>query len=400
MSRSSFLLPILALAAAVGCGSIAGRDDNSIATVSGTLAGGASVPAGARIALVWHSPTGAFVVSHETPVVNGGFSIDLSTAPADDLFFKPYEVSETTVTDNGGTSTSGSPGAPMPTPAPTGAGGSTSGGFGQIGSKLSPRDNVSGSVVSTPMTVAIAGFVLYVDKNGNGKLDLNGDTADSPDQIIGGSEELALTYLRDGTQLDLEKLRDTSGQLPSRGYDLLWTVKKRWVPLADVEITLGVDRLPGDVCYVTSGVATSKDGLADAPVATSGGGSSGSSGPATLDAGVPTDPSSSSSSSSGSVPPSNSYPPKGDPNVKCSPDGTSFSYYTCDPTTPPPPAPPPPTGLCRNDVYMTEPATGGCGGYGASLPTDADGGTYVPDGWPCDVTTVTVDGGPAPDAGK
>src|SRR5258706_464046 len=81
---------VLARPAALGCGSVANHNDSSIATVSGPLAG--DVPSGARVAIVWHAPkTGAWVVSNEAAVIGGAFSINLSGAPADDLFFDPNQ---------------------------------------------------------------------------------------------------------------------------------------------------------------------------------------------------------------------------------------------------------------------------------------------------------------------
>jgi len=377
MTRSFLLASAIALAALFGCGSLASRDDASIATVSGKLQG--DVPSGTRVAIVWHAPSGGFVVSNEAPVINGTFSFDLTSPPADSLFFSP---------NLSGSSVEPPSGNPTPAPASgssssAGSGaGSSSGGGGSGGSaaKLAPKDVVSGTV-SNPLTVAVAGFVLYVDSNANGHLDLTGDKADSPDQIVGGSTDLLLTYLRDGSDLDLEKLRDGSGQLPSRGYDLVWLGKSRWLPLSSVDLTLGVDRLPGDLCSPTGNV-TSNNATVSTPSAAgvaSGGSSGGSSGgTSSADAGVEF---------------GGSYPSPTDPNLHCFPDG-SYTYGTC---APPPPPPPPEKGLCRSTAVVG--FAGGCAEALYNVPFP------VPAGWPCpvpgeDAGLPTFDGGPGPDAGN
>lgn len=360
LRRLSFVFP-LAVAAAFGCGSVSNRNDTSIATVSGTLSG--DVPAGARVAIVWHAPKGgAWVVSNEAPVVGGAFSINLTGAPADDLFFDPNESG----INGGGALPPDAPRAsPEPAPSTGGSAGGSSSGFN--GGNVRTKDVVSGSV-GTPMQAAIAGFVLYVDKNGNNALDVSGN-GESPDEIVGGSHELVLTYLRDGTNLDYEKLRDDTQQLPSRGYNLFFTARNRWLSLSSVGLTLGDDRLPSPVCYVGDEGNVSYD---DSTPAYPGSSSSGSSGTVGVDAGAPS-----------------GYPDPGDPNLRCAPDGRSFSYESCSP--PPPPPPPTPKTLCSDgDITVS---AGGCGGYGAVLPPDGS----IPPGWPCPVSG-DVDGGPAPSA--
>jgi hypothetical protein len=362
MTRSLFFVSVLALGVAFGCGSLS-NNDSSLAKVQGTLQG--NVPASSRVALVWRQPTGGFLVSHEADVVGGSFSFDLTSPPADSLFFQPE--------DPGGGSDQ-PPDQPVPEPgqSSSGAGGGTKG--ASLAPKLGLRDTVSGTV-SGPMSVAVAGFVLYRDQNGNGKLDLTSDTADSPDEILGGSDELMLTYLRDGSSLDLEKLRDRAGQLPSRGYNLVWLAKDRWLPLVSVDLTLGETRLPDAVCYAHS-VVKSDDGNI---------------GSDTVEAPPPAptepDPGSSSSGGSGSSgsspPPGQPYPSPDDPNLHCGPDGRSFSYSNC------PPPPPPKTGLCRG----FEPPGMPCTGWGVAIPYDQP----IPEGWPCPVDGA--DGGPWPDGG-
>ncbi len=369
MSRSFLFLSGLAIAAAVGCGSLANRNDSSIATVSGTLTG-TSVPANTRVALVWHAPDRSWTVSHEAPVVNGAFSIDLTSAPADALFFSPTDSSSSD-TPPSQSFDSPAPDASTSTAPPSAGSSSSSSGGAFGGARIAPRDVVSGSV-GAPLSVAIAGFVLYVDSNGNGHLDISGDNGESPDQIVGGSDELALVYMRDGTSLDFEKLRDKAGQLPTRGYDLMWTAKERWLPLSNVELTLRSNNaFPSAVCEIG---AISGGGSVSLPSSgdVSAGGSSGSGGSGGSAGSV-----GGYTWASGSTPaPSlqhGPYPSPGDPNLGCNKDGRGWSYSSCRTKSPTP------NGLCGE--YHTVP----CDEYGAQLgSTDP-----VPPGWPC---TVAVDG--------
>ncbi len=361
MSRKLLFLSAVAFATAFGCGSLSNRDP-SIAKVSGTLAGAA--PAGARVALVWHAPDKSWVVTNEAPIVNGSFSIDLTGAPPDSLFFVPNTNSNApsaTVDAPATGSSSGGSGSGSSSP-PSAGGTSTSGG----GAGLRPMDVVSGGV-SGPLSAAVAAFVLYADGNGNGKLDITGDDAASPDTILGGSKELMLVYLRDGSDLDLEKLRDKVGQLPSRGYSLVLTSQSRWVPLSDVDLKLDEANkaFPYDVCKVQSlsaGDSSFTSGNDIAPTTANGGAAGGSSGSTSGGS------STGYSYSNGTVPPPSldhgPYPAKGDPNVHCNPDGRGWQYYGCAAK---------PTGLCASwDAPQ-------CTDYGAQLGSAQN----APDGWPC-----------------
>jgi hypothetical protein len=398
---------------AMACGGISdptkGGSNEPVATVSGALTG-TSVPANARVALVWRTATsstenGGYAVGDDVAVVNGKFTMNLAV-PAAAYFTEIDGTGEFSSSSSSGSTPPSVPTDPAPTPEPAPAPGTSSSGGGKLpafGARLTPRDNVSGGFVTSPLSGAVAGFVVYVDANGNGKLDLSGAYASSTDTILGGNKELVLTYLKDGGALDYEKLRDTSGILPTAGFNLAWTVGKRWVPLNVVQLKLDPSQgLPGPVCSLSgaySGGSGGTDGFD--PVANppsplpdpdgSGGSSSGSSGTST-DAGTPGSGSSSGSSGSSSGSSGGSYPSPTDPNLHCSPDGRSFSYsepVNC------PPAPPAPTGLCANgwgDIAVgCAPSTG----WGTGLAS----GEPVPPNWPCPVA-VDQDGGPAPDAGK
>lgn len=361
---------VIALAA-VACGGISDPTlgDGRVATVSGALTG-VSVPANARVALVFRHPSStpgvasAVDVVSDVPVVAGKFTMNLAT-PAD-LYFTSFEASSQSgggggiapdpTTDNPNASSDASGGALPPS-------GGSSGQF-RTGTKLTPRGGVSGSVITEPLSGAIAGFVVYADANGNGKLDLEGQYASSPDQILGGNKELALIYLKGGGSLDYEKMRDKASILPTAGFNLAWT-EGRWLPLSDVELKLSSSaKLPGPVCSSYAYGSSSNVGFSDATPdeAPSSGGGSGS----VADASVGT-----RSDAGGLI----------DPSIICAPDGRSYTYPGggCEPSAPPP------VGLCASDSY-TETAC--AGSYGGQLLP----GQPVPPGWPC-VVDGDGDGG-------
>lgn len=368
--------------------------EGHVATVSGALTG-VAVPANARVALVYRKVTtdatgthGSVEVGSDVAVVGGKFTMSLGI-PSDSYFRS---------TDGSSFSTGATPPStgvvPEPAPVAAGTGGGTStsgspGAFGAAGSsRLTPQDIVGGSITE-PLSAAIAGFVVYADTNGNGQLDLEGDYASSPDQILGGNKELVLVYLKGGGSLDYEKMRDKSGILPTAGFDLAWT-EGRWLPLNDVELKLNANaQLPSPVCekWISSdGSSGSGSAFASPSGSDSSGRSGGSSGTndpiaTTSDGGTAT-----GSGSGGGFP--SSYPSPSDPALHCSADGRSYSYDGGSSYCPP--APPTPIGLCAGSAYATTVDCAGTSGYGNSLPP----GAPVPSGWPCPVVDG-LDGGSA-----
>lgn len=378
---------LAALATLAACGGISDPtkgSNESIATVSGALTGTA-VPAGAHVALVWKIPgTDAFAVTGDVPVVDGKFTMQL-TVPANEYFFSAEETSDTVTEELPTPEDPPLPGTAPSTPPPdrSGGGGSAGGGTPTPGEsfafagRLSPRDTVSGGI-SQPLEAAVAGFVVYVDANGNGKLDLDTKWATSTDQILGGNDELLLAYLRNGGALDYEKMRDKAGVAPHAGYNLVWQGERRWLPLNVVELKLKSNiRLPSAVCYGGGGTAVSDD---PAPQTSTGGE-------------VPSDPDQ-----------PNGYPSPDDPNLTCLDGGWTYSYT-------PPSTPcggptnedtPPSDGLCSSSYNVETPGCVSPRGYSQGLKP----GSTVPEGWPCPIAGNDVDaglpqdGGSAPDAGK
>lgn len=265
---SSFRYALLGAAsflALAACGGISdpSKDDGdgTVATVSGALTGD-DVPAGTHVAVVWRvGSERKIVVGSDAVVVNGSFTLNL-VAPPSTYFFAPEDDGIESYSYFGdapeASDGTGSSGSPPPSSADAG-----SGPIGEetpmpkesaaLGSHLRPLDSASGTV-SKPMRVAVAGFVVYVDTNGNGKLDIGEKNAPSTDEVIGGNDELALTFLQDGTKLDYERLRDRSGGVPAAGYNLVWLDETRWLPLNAVDLELDPKKasLPGPVCAYRS----------------------------------------------------------------------------------------------------------------------------------------------------
>jgi hypothetical protein len=338
---------LAALSLAFACGGISDptRGPEHVATVTGALTGSAA-PSGAHVALVWRKgQSGGYAVAADAPVVDGHFTLGLDVPP--DAYFSNVDPSDgpPNITPPSGDGSGPSTGSGSGGVSGGGSGGVSTADAGTSGSQSIHPNDTAGGQITGPLTAAIAGFVVYVDANGNGVLDLTGDTASSPDQLVGGAEELLLVYLRGGGSLDYEKLRDKSGILPVQGFDLAWS-KGRWLPLDEVElkITSTMPHLPYAVCGSSTTVSDVSFG-------------SGSSGFST------------------------DTPSARPEQIVCSPDGRSY-HYDC-PSSPPPPPP----GLCMSDVLVGVT----CGGGGSSLAP----GEPIPPGWPCPV----AGSGGADDAG-
>lgn len=376
----------LGLAAALGAGSLAfacggisdpTRGGDQIATITGALSG-TSVPANARVALVFSTgTTKGLAVQGDAPVVDGKFTLTLGT-PNAAWFFSlggTYTDSSPNIGTGGGASGGSDPDIEPPTRDGSGKGlAEMAGRLGQA-ANVGIRDQVSGSITDS-ITAAAAGFVVYVDTNGNGAFDLDATNGTSTDEIIGGNAELTLMFLKGGGALDYEKLRDRTGALPAPGYNLAWS-EGRWLSLSLAELKLSnATRLPSLVCSsgysVVSGSGSSGgDVLIEKPQ------------PTETDAGAP-------------APWYGGYPAPDDPGLVCAPDGLSFEYKWPDPGTGncggggTYPGTPTKSGLCADNA-ADETAPTRCA-VPPQPPTQLEPGAPVPDGWPCKIPT-DQDGG-------
>jgi hypothetical protein len=302
-------LLVLAVLAALGlaCGSIADptrvanlgassqQPDAGPGTRLGRLSGSLAIAppdAGSvHVALVFRFGAGAAVLG-DAPVIDGHYTLDLPEVP--ETYFAPAETSFLDLT--GGYDYQD-----------TGGGASTY--------TFDPDSDVIEGSVSGPLRAAVAGLVVYADRNGNGKLDIEPSYVSSPDEILGGNDELLIVALRGGGSLDYEKLADHGGVQPHAGFNLAW-FERRWLSLKEAELKLAPKtKLPGKVCAFLPG-AYGSDGV-------------------------------------GII----GQPPPGDPKLHCSVDGFSWKYdhatgEACPPwaiwrtATLPPLWPPPPNGMC------------------------------------------------------
>ncbi len=353
-------------AALLACGGISdpsrnGASTEQTATVTGTLTGSA-VPSGARVALLWRtSGPSRVLVGADVPVVGNTFTMTIGTPP-ESAFAAIFDDGDRASFDDDvalpgpGSSTSGSGGTDTPgstssssssgssgASTSSSSGGSTSGSPSPLPANvgLRPMDNVTGTVVTDAMSAALGGFVIYVDANGNGQLDVEPNSSlTTTDTIVGGNRELLLAHLRGGGTLAYEKLRDKAGVLPAAGLNLMWSENERWLPLTAIELGLSTARvLPSAVCSGTTDTQPS------------------------------------------------SYTEPSPSELVCAPDGRSY-WYESGPCTMPPPAPP---GLCSSDAPDI---AYGCGG--ASGPVDRLPPGEAPAWWPCPVGGTAAEDAGAP----
>lgn len=166
--------------------------------VSGTLVQ-TDIPADTRVALLWKTER-ALTRGPEAPVIGGRFTIELGEPPTDTL------MGDLIVTDHG-----------------------------------LPGQNT--------FPIARAGFVVYVDSDGNHQLDVD-EHGTSSDRILGGNTSFVLTYVPEAPLTDYLNLRDDQRQIPHAGYNLMKDdgESRRWAPFDRVELSLATKRLPNDVC--------------------------------------------------------------------------------------------------------------------------------------------------------
>jgi hypothetical protein len=178
--------------------------------------------------------------------------------------------------------------------------------------------------------------------------------------------------MRDGSNLDFEKLRDKAGQVPARGYDLYLTSSSRWLGLGFADLNTTDQMMPSNVCLVGS-ITGNSVSFSDEP-ATTGGGVGGSSGTGgSSDMGYSWGSGSSTTPSLDHGP----YPSPSDPNLVCQRDGRTWDYNSCRSKSSVP------AGLCGQYHPVM------CDYYGAHLGS----ANPVPSGWPCTVIDTGNDAG-------
>jgi hypothetical protein len=284
------------------CGSLDSHTGSTptLATIQGSLANPEPVPiAGAvRVAVVWEGALGGFNVAEDLPVqpvFPSSFTIDLDVPPPS-----------------------------------------------------SAMHGEDAGTAPSPFGVAVGTVVAYVDKNGNGKLDLVPTGAGGyVDQILATSGNLTLNYV-EGT------LPAIAGALPfGDGYSLLSSCD---TPPASASSPGSICPTPPDagapcspeVLPITTPIVltASSDPQVSALMCESAGTTTGSTG---------------TSGGSGPNPPPATYPSPCDPNLACSADGSSYTYATCQTVQ---------TGLCEG-------TSTNCTALGYDRPSP------VPPGWPC-----------------
>lgn len=206
--------------------------ETDLSTVlQGSLAG--NVPEGARVAIVWAMAGGGLVVGDQAPIVNGRFRIDPTPPPG-------------AVFEGGGAGNDG---------VNSGTGmGPVDSGIGLEGfMRVSPRTNkpIEGTVgesTNSTFQEAYAGFVVFVDGNGNGRFDIDPSYGAPPDPILGGNAGMQLAYFRGGEAADYGRREDWADRKPKPGYNLQ-LVEGDWLKLDEVQLALDPEaKLSERVC--------------------------------------------------------------------------------------------------------------------------------------------------------
>jgi hypothetical protein len=333
------LAAFASLAALPACGSLDTHADSSpaLATIQGQLVNTSSTTAVSgpvRVAVVWQAGSGGFNVAEDLPVqpvFPSSFTIQLDDPPPASAMVDGSEFF------------GGGSGA---TP-PSDAGVAPTGPNGAVATKSAPTGSSSGST-----QVALGSVVAYLDKNGNGKLDLvPTDASGYVDQILATNVNQLLIYIQGAIP---SQAVDELGHLPSEGYDLYSTC----------DVQLPYSPSPGSICATPpdAGPPQAACYLQWQSVAS----------PITLT--VATDPEVNSlmcqtlpggSESVGANQPlpgrPATYPSPCDPNLACAPDGSSYTYGSCQTVA---------TGICEGTQTN-------CTSVEYSRPSP------VPSDWPC-----------------
>ena len=390
MNRTSTVtFPVLAAAAMLAaCGSLDANTDKApvLATLSGQTVNPQALPVSGstRVAVVWSVlKNGQFNVAEDLPVqpiFPTNFTIQLDGPPPADVMnslssSQSNPQPSTSESYGGGTGGGGCA-------CDDGGGGPGPGSASDAGSTLTGQSlrTLNDPGASSAGSFAFGTVVEYVDRNGNGKLDLlAADAGAYVDQVIATNVETSIAYFEGPipSQL-LQGIRGT----PHDGYNLFE------VPPCNIRMPrpqTAVDLMgwgPNPVCPQMADAGVGDAGAAQASVTTFP--PPGCAQPSWLPITTPiiltvaTDPEISqvdcanggpstqpTMGSGAGGPPSDTqpatYPDPCDPNLSCSPDGSEFFYFLC---------------ITENQSLCLPGATS-CTSVSYMRPTP------TPAGWPC-----------------
>ena len=216
----SFLLTSCALISALagGCGSLASNTENNepLAVLEGELTNpdALTTSSSVRVAVIWNCGDiegEMYRTSQEVevqPVFPSRFRLELTEPPPAGCMIDPFAQGEED--DDDLSQVGGS--APSP--------GDSTGTEDPDMPPSTPQDLPEPSATSA--RVALGTIAAYDDLNGNGKLDLVGpDAQEYVDAVLGTNESLMLVYFEGSIPQQWDALKDSEGNLPTLGYNLL-----------------------------------------------------------------------------------------------------------------------------------------------------------------------------------
>lgn len=364
----------LPVAATFACGSLDDpKDKKPLAVLEGQLTQAQSAPAtpaaasNVRIAVVWLTiDHRGYESAQDIPaeaVFPSKFRLELTDPPPASAMIRAEPKSSDPPPE---------PPSAGPTPAPPPAQG---GGGAPGGKSLGVRPADMTNHWPADFALAVGAVVAYEDVNGNGKLDLVDEGADSyVDRILGANEKMLLVYT-EGSNVPAE-LTAPDGTTPAQGYNLL--------DVGDLCVEAKSDTLG----HTDGGMTDPDPGFSDAGAKPCSGDKGGWRPMTTLyDLPLTAEPrfatimckngagmfgGSSEASGGGSVltaptpgpGPDGKYPAKNDPNLACDADGATYSYTKCTEIS---------QGLCKGTITSCQTSRWG-------FPA---GATTAPPDWPC-----------------
>jgi hypothetical protein len=370
-------VPVVVVAATLGaCGSLDANIDHApaLAEIKGTVVNPDSLPVNGsvRVAVVWRTTSpGRFNVAEDLPVqpvFPSAFTIQLDGPPPADVMIS-LAASASSPPPSSSTSAGGGPAGD----AQAGGGG---GPVDEAGLAMQSLRTLDVPGASSTGQYAIGTVVAYIDRNGNGKLDLAAPDAGAYiDQVVATNIETSIFYFQ-GPIPGLAHQNPHNAAV--EGYNLLDEPPCNLMPAAPSNVMNMFGWPPNAACASTADAGAQPEAgtpvgpcaqaswlpistplvltVATAPeisqVACENGGPSTQPGASGAAGGAgPFDP---------SVQPAQ-YPDPCDPNLLCASDGSNYFYLTCTTVN---------EGLCL-------PSYTDCTSVGYARPTPA------PAAWPC-----------------